>query len=114
MPRIVYRIVLENPPSEEDFKTYKELGKTAHRMNPDTDRLMSGLSVYFSFSYARKMAKHYPWKGKCYIAELELPDTDEVVIEQTGENLKHYTLWCSGDVARASIRRVVPAKERER
>jgi len=109
--RIVYRIVLTNPPSAEDFKSYQELGKTAHRTNSDTERMMSGLSVYLSLGYARRMGKRFPWKGNCFVAELELSDDRDFTLEQTGENPKHYTLWCSGDVALASLRRVVSVKE---
>ncbi len=110
MARIVYRIVLENPPSDRDLKSYQELGISIERNDPDALRMASGLSVYATLAYARRAAKRFPWKGKCFIAEIALSDSDEAVVEQTGSNPRHYTLWCNEQIIRVAITRIVPVK----
>ncbi len=112
-PRIVYRIVWSNPPDHEDFKSYEELGKRPGVDDPRFDRLLSGISVYSSLSHTRKKAKGFPWKSRCFIAELALPNDDRVHLEQTEPGSKHYTLWCDEDLIRASIIRIIPMRERQ-
>ncbi len=110
MPRIVYRIVLENPPNERDLKSYQELGITVERNDSDAVRMAMGLSVYGTLAYARRVSKRFPWKGDCFIAEITPADRDDAIVEQTGNNPRHYTLWCAEDVIRNSITRIVPAR----
>jgi hypothetical protein len=111
MPTTVYRIVLENPPSERDLMTYEELGIPVRSSDPDAPRMRTGLSVYVSLGYARKKAKGHPWKGHCLIAEIALPDNSEFRLEQTGQNSpRHYTLWCERPLVRRSIARIIPVR----
>jgi hypothetical protein len=109
--RLFYRIVLTDPPGEEDFKSYEELGKRPAVNKPEYERLLTGISVYSSLSSARKKAKGFPWKSRCYIAELALPESDELRLEQTEPGSKHYTLWGDEALVRASIVRIIPMRE---
>jgi len=109
--RIVYRIVEENPPNEHDLKSYLELGVDIQRRDPDALRMASGLSVYKTLAYARRIAKRFPWKGNCFIAEIDLPDRDDIIVEQSGTSARHYTLWGDEEVIRSSIARIFPARE---
>lgn len=80
-PQVFFRIVLDDPPSVVDFYSYFELGKKPTE-DPEWNRLASGYSVYDSLSYARSKARRYPWKSKCFIAELHVPEDSPFVIEQ--------------------------------
>jgi hypothetical protein len=91
--------------------SYAALGRETRTNDPDAARMATGFSVYVSFSYARRVAKRFPWKGNCFIAEIDLPDRDDVVLEQTGSKPEHYTLWCDVELIRASLVRVVHASE---
>ena len=107
MPKTVYRIVVDDPVSERDLMTYEELGLVTHVTDPDARRMRTGLSVFVSLAHARKKAKGLPWKGKCRIAEIVLPDATEFTLEQTGrQSSRHYTLWCDREVVRGSIARI--------
>lgn len=112
MPTTVYRIVESNPPSDRDLMTYEELGVQAARSDPDAARMRTGLSVFLSRVQARSKARGLPWKSRCFIAEIELSDDVEFVVEQTGRHsAKHYTLWCEASVIRASVRRIISMRE---
>jgi hypothetical protein len=112
MPTSVYRIVLENPPSERDLMTYEELDIPVTSSDPDAPRMRTGLSVFVTLSDARKKAKGLPWRGRCLIAEIVLPEGANYQLEQTGQHSRrHYTLWCDRQLVRASISRILPVKE---
>ena len=111
MPRIVYRIVTNDPPTEDDLKTYVELGRELKSADPQRERMITGLSVYSTLAYARRVAKRFPWKGDCFIAEILLEDRPDIIVEQTGSNPQHFTLWCSQEEIRSSIVRIVRLKK---
>jgi hypothetical protein len=112
VPTTVYRIVLRDPPPERDLMTYEELGIEVSSSDPDAQRMRSGLSVFVSLSHARTKAKGLPWKGRCSIAEIVLPDDADFRLEQTGRHSrKHYTLWCNRSLVRSSISRIIPVRE---
>lgn len=108
--RTFYRLVLHNPPSTEDFRSYLEMGKEPSE-DAEWNRLASGYSVNSTLGYARKKAKSYPWKSQCYIAELRLPEDSPFVIEQTGSGGKHYTIWGDGELLQSIVLRVLPIRE---
>lgn len=107
---VFYRIVVSNPPADDDFKTYFEQGREASA-DPEWNRLASGYSVYSDLGYARTKAKRYPWKSKCFIAELRIPEHHPFRIEQTGSKGKHYTVWGEGDILRSMVFQVLPVRE---
>jgi hypothetical protein len=80
--------VWTDPPNDEDFKSYFELGKEPSD-DAEWNRLASGYSVYSNLGNARRKAKAYPWKSQCHIAELQIPRDHPFVIEQTGPKGKH-------------------------
>ncbi len=109
IPRVFYRIVWADPPGDDDFRSYEELGRDP-RNDPEWTRLASGLSMYDSLTYARSKAKRHPWKGNCFIPEVRIPDDHAVHIEQTGQNGKQYTVWGDGALLRSMVDRVLPAR----
>ncbi|HWV22789.1 MAG TPA: hypothetical protein VNZ58_01245 [Thermomicrobiales bacterium] len=112
MPRVVYRIVLHDPPTDVDYLTYEQQGRAVDIDNDEALRMSKGLSIYLSLAVARKRAKGLPWKGQAFIAEYVLPDEDDrIVIEQTGVRRSHYTVWCDASILQRALSRVVPVKE---
>jgi len=107
MGRIVYRIVVENPPSDDDLKSYAELGLRASRPIPELVRLMSGISVMGTMESAIKKARGKPWKSDAWIAELVIPDDLGLAIEQTTRDPNHYTLWATVEELHGLVGRVV-------
>lgn len=108
--RTFYRIVLENPPAASDFLTYLDLGKEPGD-DPELRRLASGYSVYSTLAYCRRKAKSFPWKSRCYIAELRVPEDNPFLIEQTGPSGKHYTIWGKGNLLLTMVYQVLPVRE---
>jgi hypothetical protein len=109
-PRVFYRIVWTNPPTERDFFNHIELGRTSSD-DPTWHRLATGLSVYTDLDDARKMGRRLPWKGNCFVAELHIPHNHPFVIEKTGKvESSHYTVWGSGQLLRSMIHRVLPVR----
>ncbi|HWV22787.1 MAG TPA: hypothetical protein VNZ58_01235 [Thermomicrobiales bacterium] len=113
MARTLYRIVNTNPPGEDDFKSYSQLGKRAFRQRPELERLMSGLSMLSTLEAARARGMGNPWKSRGHVAELSLPEDERVRIEQTTSDPFHYTVWADESLLRASIVRVVPIVEED-
>ena len=112
MPTTVYRIVREEPPAERDLMTHEELGIPLTSTDPDAPRMRMGLSVFVSLSDARRKAKGFPWKGRCLIAEIVLPDDSDFRLEQTGQHSRrHYPLWCNRSLVRSAISRTIPVRQ---
>src|SRR4051812_35592228 len=92
-----YRVVRTNPPTRDDFRSVKELGR---RLRPDASelqrRIFDGLSVSSTIEGARYTMKRYPRSGT-FVAVLEVPDDERFRIEQTTPTMEHFTIW--GDAA---------------
>ena len=111
MSRIVYRIVVTNPPTDADYMTYEQLGKALDRDDPESVRMRSGYSVYLQFNHARDRGRRFSWKSNCFVAEYVLSDDDDYELEQTSRNPKHYTLWCDESLLRGRERRITPVSK---
>lgn len=111
MPQTVYRVVSHNPPSESDYLTYAELGLKIRNPTPESLRWATGYSTLNSLQEARIRANGKPWLGHAYIGVYLLLENENFVIEQTGTNLVHYTVWCSSDFLRACLVEVVDIEE---
>ena len=73
--------------------------------------MATGLSVYSTLAYARRVGKRFPWKGDCFIAEIRLDERPDIILEQTGSDPLHFTLWCSQEEIRKSIARIMRLRE---
>ena len=111
MPRTVYRIVTENPPSTDDYLSYADKGIVVDSDDPEAIRMANGLSVLLTLEAARKKGKSAPWRGDAWIATYTLPDDASFVLEQTGKRKSHYTLWCDRDLLHSCLANIVPVKE---
>jgi hypothetical protein len=89
--RTFYRIVKSDPPTVEDFLSYKALGVPAPR-DPQRLALWDGISVYATEAQARSLVRHVPALGG-YVAQLIVPDDLGLRIERTGPGRGHHTIW---------------------
>jgi hypothetical protein len=101
---VLYRIVITNPPTLDDMRSYQELGIPLRGDSPDVRRLASGISLFDSLDRARQQARRKPWLGQAFIAELEIP-AGRIQIEKTG-GAGHYTAWADPDAMLEFVRRV--------
>ena len=78
-------------------------------MRPDEEtlRLWSGISVYDTFTRARKRAIGFTNLGN-HVAELRLAVDDEVRWERTTHGRGHYTVWGDPDLLLARVVAVWP------
>jgi hypothetical protein len=90
--RTFYRIVRNDPPSLDDFKSYLELGIPLRREDPEARRMAAGISVYSQRRQAARRARLRPSLGR-FIAELVIPDGSVVTFQRTGLEHGHHTLW---------------------
>jgi hypothetical protein len=88
---MLYRIVVTNPPTLDDMRSYQDLGVALRNDAPEWRRLASGISLFDSLERAREKARRKPWLGHAFIAEMTIP-VDQVRIEKTA-GPGHYTVW---------------------
>jgi len=110
--RTFYRIVRNNPPTREDMLSYQTLGISPDTNDPETLRLVAGISVNNTLQQARRLVAGPPWRGKGFITELRIPDDAPVTIERTGTRRGHHTLWGNPDGILAYINRVLPIRDK--
>ena len=107
MSRIVYRIVVHNPPSDDDLRSYADLGQSLTRPQPELKRLMTGISVMGTLESAVRKANGKPWMSDAWIAEIVIPDDSLVVIEKTTRDPNHSTVWAPVEELRRMLGRIV-------
>jgi hypothetical protein len=111
LAQTIYRIVHSNAPSDADYLTYEQLGKTSDLHSDMHVRMAQGYSCFVSFTKARSRAKGLPWRGNAFIATYLLEDGVDFELQQTGRRLSHYTLWCDASVLKQALQSVVPVRE---
>lgn len=101
---ILYRIVLTDPPTIDDMRSYEELGIPLRRDDPESRRLARGISLFDSLERARKQARRKPWLGNAFIVEMVIP-AGRFQIEPTA-GPGHYTAWGEPGAMLDCVRRV--------
>lgn len=91
--RTLFRIVLTDPPTVQDMLSHQALGKIPPQPGPETQRLVTGISVYNTEQQARRKAFGIPWRGNAFIAELRLPENGSIRIERTLKSPGLHTIW---------------------
>ncbi len=105
---LLYRVVLTNPPTVDDFKSKAELGLPAPPAGArDVRQLWDGISVFSTEAQARRAARRYPLLGS-YVARLQIPSAAEIRSERTLASPGHDTLWGDSSVLLAFVTEVVP------
>lgn len=106
--RVLYRLVLTNPPTRRDFLSDAAQGKPLRGGDPLAQHVWSGISVYQTEAQARRKARTYPWLGG-YIAALAIPVGAAIRIERTfPRSVGHHTVWGDAGALLAYVARVVP------
>jgi hypothetical protein len=95
------------------MRSYHELGIPLRLVTPEALRRSRGISLYNTLEQARKLGAGPPWHGSGFIAELRIPDDAHAMIERTGRQRGHYTLWGAPDVILGFITQVVPIRSEE-
>ncbi len=107
---ILYRIVLTDPPTLDDFSSDEALGIAAVDDDPERLRLRSGISVYGTENQASRKARDYPYLGR-YIAVLDVADEGPLRVERTTRSRGHHTLWGDPDAILSCLVAVTPVTE---
>lgn len=89
---IFYRIVLTDPPSVEDLRSYQARGRIPATQDAEALRFWGGISVYATETQARRQAITYPFLGR-YLARLDVLDAGPIQFERTTRSRGHFTLW---------------------
>jgi hypothetical protein len=105
LPLRFYRVVRSDPPTLDDFMSYKAKGIPLARPDPEVALLWDGVSVNSTETQARNRAKVQPYLG-AYIAELEISEGDPITFRRTGVSRGHYTLWGAPSDLLARVRHV--------
>lgn len=111
MAQTIYRIVSTNPPTEDDYRTYEQMGRALGLKSDLQKRMARGYSCFVSLSKARNRAKGLPWRGDAFIAAYVLADDAVYDLQQTGIRASHYTVWCDASVLKQALKSVVPIRE---
>jgi len=101
---ILYRVVLTDPPTVDDMRSYEALGIPLRRDDPESRRLATGITLFDSLERARRQARRKPWMGNAFIAELTIP-AHRFQIEKTA-GPGHYTAWGNPSAMLGYVRRV--------
>ena len=92
-PCILYRLVETDPPRLRDFLSHEALGMSPRRpLSPRELDRWRGVSHQNSLESALVKGTESPWLGQ-YVAEIHIPASVTVRIEQTGRDRSHYTDW---------------------
>jgi hypothetical protein len=103
--QVVYRAVGSDPPTAEDFLSYREEGKSVR--NPQMACLACGISVLPRREDAEHHLKLFPARGP-YIAEGVLtPDHGKTKRTPSLQQPAHITWWCYEGVNRSEAFHVV-------
>ena len=96
MARVFWRVVKSNPPTIDDFLSYKRLGRP-FRGNPARIREWDALSVFDELDIAVEFLRHGGSRHGAFLARLVVPDELDLAIEQTGANKNHYSIFESAE-----------------
>jgi hypothetical protein len=105
--REFHRLVKSDPPTLDDFRSGKELGRPLLNDRPETRLLWDGVSVYATEAQARRTARRYPQIGH-YIAMLRVTQSSAVQWERTTQQDCHHTLWAEPEQIMRCVVAVVP------
>ena len=105
----VYRITWTDPPALRDFQSNAEKGVELNSTSEEAQRLHDGISVFRTLSQARKIARRRaPWRGRGFIAQIDIPADAAVRIERTTKSAGHYTLWADAESTLSWVTGVEP------
>jgi hypothetical protein len=93
--RLFYRIVRTDPPSLDDFKSARELGKPLGNVRYVRE-WSNSISVYDDYDHAVERAAANRFLLGDRIATLEIPD-DRFEIAQTTRDRRHFSIYASAE-----------------
>ena len=93
-PRIVFRLVRTNPPTDDDFRSQRAL-KPDRVFRNVSECTARGVSVYLDPSDLKDLMQKFPQMRGTMVCQVEL-DRGAGFIRQTGRQRSHYTWWPFG------------------
>ena len=103
----VYRITKNNPPTDSDFQSLQEMGRSIRSPTPEKHCQALGLSVYRSRYDPRHHLRLFR-RGGDFIAEGMLtPDCGKTMPTPAGDRPSHATWWCLVGVDRRRGFRII-------
>jgi hypothetical protein len=105
-PRVFYRIVRSDTPTDDDFRSFAALGRP-RPPSVQPPRLWEGISVYDTEERAGRMAQNRPRIG-AYIARLDIPPDAQIEAARTRPTPGHHTLWADPKSLRACVTEIRP------
>ena len=88
----LYRVVKSNPPTVQDFLSFKALGIPLRRQTTKGLRLWDGLSVYRTREQATSLASSSPHLGR-FVAEVRIRRDADFRLELDNGKDGHCTIW---------------------
>jgi hypothetical protein len=92
LPRIIYRSILGAEPTDDDFRSYADLGRRPRSNDPEFLERWRGVSMYDTYRQARKNARAVNWRIGAYIAELHIREDAPVTYRGPGPT-GHWDLY---------------------
>lgn len=106
MTRVLYRIVLTNPPTVADFLSNGAQGLQPRGVALRQPELWSGLLMFDTLERSRAQARRFPGLGQ-YIAAIRIPVDAAITARKTlGEG--HYTVWGDPETLLAAVSDLCP------
>jgi hypothetical protein len=99
---VFYRIVRNEFPTVDDFRTMQELGFPLENESYYRE-WAEGISVYSARNYAMKRARATNFLQGQFVVPLCIPDESGIEFRQTFSNRRHYTIYTHGDRALALV-----------
>jgi len=105
---VFYRVVHTNPPTADDFRSDRELGRP-----PPGQRwahTWDGFSVMDSEAGARQLVAQYPRMGS-FIAAIMVKEGSDIRTERTHNREGHYTMWGAPETVLAHVESLTAVEE---
>lgn len=83
MGQTICRIVSSNPPTDDDYLIYEQMGKVSPLDSERHLRMAQGYSCFLSLAKARSRAEGLPWCGEAFVTTYELSEDDHFELQQT-------------------------------
>lgn len=101
----LYHVVRRNPPTADDFRSYKDKGTALRFPGAEAERCYDGVSFFDTPERAAGSVRR-PSPGGELVARIGVPDT--LRVERTfGDRPGHYTVWGAAETLRGLVQEVV-------
>ena len=97
---VVYRATNHDPPDDEDFLSWEEMGRSPRHSTPKALCQSRGLSVFRSLADARHYLSVFPGVNRFISVGVLTPDHGRIKPTPSRDRPTHTTWWCGAGVDR--------------